>query len=158
MRILGIAVLFVLVLIALGLLFFVPAQAQDPVQEQAREIAKSLNCPICVGYTLYECPLEVCEDWRALIRQKLSTGETREEIVQYFIDQYGEQVLNYPRPQGFNWLAWVLPFLALGGGGIWVALLLRRLVRQRQAMVPAVPEDTADEYRQRVEEELKEWD
>lgn len=144
---------FLLVAVSVG-----SAQAQGgDVEEEAREIAKRLNCPVCQGLTLYECPLQVCEDWRGLIRQKLSRGETREEVIQYFVDQYGEQVLNAPRPQGFNWLAWLLPFLVLGAGGIWVAFILRRLVKDRQAAAESTPEAGLEDYLQQVEKELEGW-
>ncbi|MBI2845278.1 MAG: cytochrome c-type biogenesis protein CcmH [Chloroflexi bacterium] len=150
---LAIGFLFLLVAVSTG-----AAQAQGgDLEKEAREIAKSLNCPVCQGLTLYECPLQVCEDWRNLIRQKLSAGETREEIIQYFVDQYGEQVLNAPRPQGFNWLVWILPFLALGAGGIWVALILRNLVKRRQEAAESTTEAGLEEYLQQVEKELEGW-
>lgn len=117
------------------------------------EIARDLNCPLCEGLTLADCPLEVCEQMRALIREKLAQGETREEILDYFVERYGEEVLNAPPKKGFNLTAWVLPFLVLGVGMVWLSYLLRGWITRREE---PKGEPLPSHYLERVEKELEE--
>jgi tetratricopeptide (TPR) repeat protein len=67
---------------------------------------------------------------REVIRERLRRGENEQEIRAYFISKYGEWVLLSPKPEGFNLLVWVLPFLALVVGGGWSWARLRKWVRK----------------------------
>ncbi|HVE77965.1 MAG TPA: cytochrome c-type biogenesis protein CcmH, partial [Gemmatimonadaceae bacterium] len=53
-------------------------------------------------------------------------GHSAREIVDAFVETYGEQVLMAPRARGFNNLAYVAPFAALGAGATLIAFLVRR--------------------------------
>ena len=57
-------------------------------------------------------------------------GYSAQEILDAFVETYGERVLLAPKKQGFNWAAYVAPFAALGAGAIAVAALIRRWGRQ----------------------------
>jgi len=123
------------------------------------EIAKELWCPLCSGVRLDACELKACEQMRDMIAEQLAEGQDKQEIKNYFIEQYGPQVLGEPPLEGFNWLAWILPFVALIGGGVFVW-------RSTHRMISASPKEHAtsaqtapdDEYNQRLEEELKRYD
>ena len=134
------------------------ALAQGGIEEAVKEISESLNCPLCQGLTLYDCPLTICEQMRGVIQEKLEAGESREAIVQYFVGQYGEEVLNAPPKSGFNLVAWIVPFAALAGGGLFLAFVLAGWFRARPPSTgrraPAAPAGP-DPYRDRVERELE---
>jgi cytochrome c-type biogenesis protein CcmH len=103
------------------------ARAQAEVAPEAvAAIARDLNCPLCQGYTLQDCPLEVCAQMRALIRQRLAAGESRAEIMAAFVDEYGPQVLNAPPRRGPYLLAWLLPLAVLAGCAVFVWRRARR--------------------------------
>ncbi len=134
------------------------ALAQDGIEEAVKEISENLNCPLCRGLTLYDCPLTICEQMRGVIRDKLVAGESREAIVQYFVEQYGEEVLNAPPKSGFNLAAWVLPIAALGAGGLFLAFVLTGWFRGRPPttqQVPPASEAGTDPYLDQVERELE---
>lgn len=145
-----------------GLAWASRAVAQEgDLERQAIQIEESLNCPLCEGFTLHECPLLICDQMRAVIRQKLAAGESREEIIAYFVALYGEEVVNAPLlGEGFNWSAWLLPFLALAGGAAWLAYVLRDWHRRRGAIAESesVSAQPPEEYIRRAEEELGEID
>jgi len=95
-----------------------------------------------------------------LITQKIDQGQSEEQIIQFFIAQYGEQVLAAPPKQGFNLMAWITPFVVLivGAGVIYIAL--KKWVRREapsQTYTPAEPDEKDEEYRHQLEEELKEF-
>ena len=53
-------------------------------------------------------------------------GHGSREILDAFVGRYGERVLMSPVKEGFNWLGYVAPFVALGSGAVLVAALIRR--------------------------------
>ena len=53
-------------------------------------------------------------------------GYSGQEILDSFVAVYGEQALMAPRKQGFNWVGWTAPFVAIGTGGLVLAGLIRR--------------------------------
>lgn len=89
-------------------------------------IARDLNCPVCEGYNLEDCPLPLCAQMRDLIRERLAGGETRTEIVAAFVADYGPQVLNAPPATGFFLAAWIMPVVVFALGILGVAALFRR--------------------------------
>lgn len=125
------------------------------------EVAKELWCPLCSGVRLDACELKACEQMRDMIAEQLAEGQDKQAIKNYFIAQYGPQVLGEPPMEGFNWLAWILPFIALIGGGVFVWRSTRRMVssssaKEMTSSVQTLPDD--DEYSKRLEEELKRYD
>jgi cytochrome c-type biogenesis protein CcmH len=95
-------------------------------------VAKQLYCPVCPNTPLNVCQTQACSDWRELIRQKLAAGASDQEIVDYFVAQYGERVLAAPPPQGFNLLIWIIPVAALAAGLAALAVILRSWSSRRQ--------------------------
>ena len=47
-----------------------------------------------------------------------------------FEQSYGEKILMAPHKQGFNWVGWLAPFAAVGGGAVVVGGLIRRWGRR----------------------------
>jgi cytochrome c-type biogenesis protein CcmH len=68
----------------------------------------------------------------------VSGGYGAKEILAAFQSVYGERVLMSPVKSGFNWLGYVLPSLAIAGGAVFLAALLRRW-RSQAPLVEAVP-------------------
>ena len=152
-------------LLFLGLLFFASnpssalAQESTPSDDEVNAIARELFCPVCENTPLDVCPTEACRQWRDLIRQMLAEGRSKEEIQQYFVENYGARVLAEPPREGFNWLVYVVPPAAFLLGALLLFKGFRSWQAQtRQAAVtseaqPAPP--AGDDYVARLEEELK---
>ena len=120
-----------------------PAAAdQDAPQvsdAEVKAVAQDLWCPLCSGVRLDTCELKACEQMRQEIAIQLAEGKSPESIKAYFLDQYGPQVLGEPPRQGFNLLAWIVPFAVLVGAAGILLFRSRRLLSQRMAA------QTADE-------------
>lgn len=139
--------------------FVKPAQVATVTPNDVNEIAKELWCPLCSGVRLDACELKACEQMRDMIAEQLAEGQGKQEIKDYFIAQYGPQVLGEPPMEGFNWLAWILPFAVLIGGGVFVWRNTRRMVSASPKEAPVGASHGADdEYNRRLEEELKRYD
>jgi cytochrome c-type biogenesis protein CcmH len=132
-----------------------PVSGQTPVpsDDDVNAIAKGLYCPVCENIPLDVCGTQACEQWRAVIREKLALGWSADRIRQYFAEQYGMRVLDEPPASGLNWLIYVLPPLAVVAGGYVVARTLRSWSRPPVAVHrPAEPEDP---YAARLEDEVR---
>ena len=141
-----------------------PAQpAASPASQAAvNDVARQLWCPLCSGVRLDACELKACDQMKDQIAEKLAAGDSLQMIKDYFVRQYGPQVLGEPPMEGFNWLAWVLPVVALLAGGIFVWTWARRTVRAARPVSAAgdgqAAPDAGDPYEQKLTEELKQYD
>jgi cytochrome c-type biogenesis protein CcmH len=63
-------------------------------------------------------------------------GYSGQEIIDAFVDTYGEVALMAPKKEGFNWAGYLVPFGALAAGGAALVTFLRRM-QQRAAAQPA---------------------
>ncbi|MDQ4077626.1 MAG: cytochrome c-type biogenesis protein CcmH, partial [Chloroflexota bacterium] len=151
-----------LLLVALFLLvsvsFPMVVAAQAPQGEPTvNDVAKELYCPLCAGLTVDVCELEVCDDMRAVIAERLEAGESPQQIKAYFAEQYGQTVLGKPSTEGFHLTAWVMPFFVLVGA----ALILFAWLRNRADLSPTptsarvVP---SGDYDAQLERELQRLD
>lgn len=148
---------FLVALLGLFVLLGGPGVARaDRVHEaEMREIARVLACPICQGLSVADSPSPLATQMRETILQKLEAGESREQIVQYFVDRYGESILFDPPKRGFSLLIWWVPILAALAGAALLGLSLRRWLRRPGPAVaePLAPDDLAA-YRPRLDAEL----
>jgi len=129
-----------------------------PSDDDVNAVAKQLYCPVCENIPLDVCPTQACAQWRELIREKLASGWSEEQIKMYFVQQYGDRVLATPPARGLNWLVYVIPPLAILVGGY---ILFRAFkawkqpVPQNMAAETGSPDVAPDDYVARLEEELK---
>ena len=156
-------------LLLLGfLLLATPALAQDvPVtDDDVNAVAKDLFCPVCESTPLDVCPTQACADWRELIRQQLSEGNSPAEVQAYFARQYGDGVLANPPKSGFSLILWLLPVLAVVLGGAMFSRYMRKLrasaagsgetfVEETAVSTPSTRPLSQDDYKSKLEEELR---
>ncbi|MGH2521135.1 MAG: cytochrome c-type biogenesis protein [Anaerolineales bacterium] len=126
-----------------GLAWWAFARAELPtapgnLDDEALEIGKMLQCPICQNLPVAYSPSQLAGQMREVIHKKLEAGESREQIIQYFVDRYGESILFEPPKRGFNLLAWRGPFVLVLVGAIGLYVLLRNWAR---SPAPPPPDD-----------------
>jgi cytochrome c-type biogenesis protein CcmH len=110
----------------------------DPALEaRARAITGELRCVVCQSESIDDSNADIARDLRLLVRERLVTGDTDEEAVDYIVDRYGEYVLMRPPFSLANAFLWLSgPLFLLLGGGIAFAFIRGR---SRAAPRPAVP-------------------
>lgn len=59
-------------------------------------ISEELICQCGCAEVLSNCECSMADEMTALIEQKQAQGQSKEQIIQSFVDQYGEQVLAAP--------------------------------------------------------------
>lgn len=146
-------------LLALALLVAAPASAVQPdemladpaLEARARAISEGLRCLVCRNESIDDSNADLARDLRLLVRERLTAGDTDDEVVAYIVDRYGEFVLLKPRFSAENALIWLAgPLVFLLGLGIAVAYLRRRRPRAAAGEAPLTAEE-----RRRLEGLLK---
>jgi cytochrome c-type biogenesis protein CcmH len=155
----GFGVRAVLILIALMLVFALPAAAQSNISDdQMNEVARKLYCPVCENIPLDVCPTLACEEWREEIRTQLAGGATEQDVINDFVARYGEQVVGTPLDPMLRTLSLVTPWLiglvaVLSAG--YVLLRWRGSQPQRVIASPNAVMKDDDYYRARIEQDLQ---
>jgi cytochrome c-type biogenesis protein CcmH len=135
--------------------------AETPTNSQ---VSEGLTCQCGCGLTVANCNMPTCGfsvPLRHEIDRMIGEGKTRAQIIAFYRRQYGEKVLSAPTTEGFNLLAWTMPFIALALGGGLMALAVGRW-RSRALSAPgdsephAAPASFDPELRRKLEKELEE--
>lgn len=133
----------------------------DPIGEMAsvdletKRVAAQLVATCCWSQTADVHHSAAAEAMIERIRVALLNGKTEDEIIQMFVDEYGERVRAVPKPEGIKSMLWIIPFIVLITGS---AILMTILTRQKNKMKPfaepaASPMD--DSILKRIHDELK---
>ena len=101
----------------------------DPALElRARDISAQLRCLVCQNQSIDGSDADLAKDLRLLVRERLTAGDTDDQVYAFLVARYGQFILLRPR---FGWrtaLLWGLPSLLLmiGIGVLWVSSRKRR--------------------------------
>lgn len=130
-------------------------QLADPVLEaRAREISQELRCVVCQNQSIDDSDAPLAADLRAIVRERLTAGDSNEEVMAYVVARYGNFVLLKPPLDLQTILLWSAPLLVLIPGGLGLALYLRR----RSRVGAADPTPLSDEERRALAAILKTGD
>jgi cytochrome c-type biogenesis protein CcmH len=115
-----------------------PAAAKESPQTNLADIEDEVMCPICgTLLELSEAPQAVEE--REFIRERIARGQTKEEIKDALVAEYGPGVLAVPDDEGFDLAAWLVPAIALVGAAVAIFMGLRRWRRGTPSGPPSPP-------------------
>lgn len=104
-----------------------PPLADDPALEaRMLAIASELRCLVCQNQTIADSHADLAVDLRKQVREMLSQGRSRDEILRYMTDRYGDFVLYRPPLKESTALLWFGPGVLLVGGLVVLVVVLRR--------------------------------
>jgi len=89
------------------------------LESLAREIGQSLRCVVCQNQSINDSDAPLADDMRKLVRKQLGEGKSKDEIIAYMQENYGDYVLLKPPVQSNTILLWFGPFLLLAGLLFW---------------------------------------
>ncbi|HEX9636353.1 MAG TPA: cytochrome c-type biogenesis protein CcmH [Acidobacteriota bacterium] len=149
--------------LAMLMLLPTPAWAQGDAtaeDKQVAAIANRLTAPCCWIQTVATHRSAACDAILLEIRQMLREGKSEAQIMEFYLDKYGEMILAARPVRGFDALVWVLPLGALLVGGVVVVVVARRWSSAPRpapgAAATAPAERSQDPWRAKVEAELRE--
>ncbi len=141
------------------------AQTTDSSATAVERVGNKLAClcGTCVN-TVATCPMLHChysDPARQRIQQMAQEGKSDDEIIQSFVRESGIQALAVPPAAGFNWLAWVMPWVAIALGLMLIAWFVRRYSAKRAAQTSTGTEmdpEVLSRYRENIEKDLSNLD
>jgi len=110
-----------------------PAGAREN-DSTVKAIEKQMRCTCGCNLDVFTCRTTdfTCATSPAmhrLVLARLDSGMTATQVVAAFERQYGQAVLMEPPRRGFNWTAYIMPFVGFGLGIGIVVGLMRRWIR-----------------------------
>ncbi|HYX04360.1 MAG TPA: cytochrome c-type biogenesis protein [Reyranella sp.] len=123
----------------------------DPALEaRAREIGQALRCVVCQNQSIDDSSAEVARDMRRAVRERLTAGDSNEQVYAFMVARYGDYVLLKPPFKARTLVLWLgaPALLVLAAVALWLA------ARRRRA--PQPPQPLSDEERRRLAAILRE--
>ncbi len=143
--------------VLLFLLLALPAQAVEPdemladpvLEARADALDDELRCVQCRSEAIGSSNADWARDARLMVRELIAGGATDAEVLDFFVERYGEVVLMRPRAEGANLVLWLAaPAMLLLAGAISITYLRRRSV------APAPDDGLTTEEQARLDELL----
>ena len=92
------------------------------------DISKNLRCLICQGQSIYDSNSEFALSVKTLISQKLSEGNSEDDIYSFLRSKYGDWIVYEPEIKKYTLLLWLLPMFLFIFGGL---LIVKKLFINR---------------------------
>ena len=109
---------------------------RDPkLEARARELSRELRCMVCQNQSIDESEAPLARDLRLLVRERITKGDTDQQVLDFLVVRYGEFVLLKPPLESRTIILWALPPVALlaGAVGLFFAVRRRRTVQLEPA-------------------------
>lgn len=138
--------LLLMALLALPALAVEPSEMlKDPALEaRARDIGQALRCVVCQNQSIDDSAAEVARDMRRAVRERLSAGDSDDQVFDFMVARYGDYVLLKPPFKLGTLLLWLgAPLVLLIAA---TAIMLTALRRRATAPLPPL----SDEERERL--------
>ena len=114
-------------------------------EARARELSRELRCMVCQNQSIDDSEAPLARDLRLLVRERIAAGDSDNQVIDFLVARYGEFVLLKPRFNPHTLLLWLLPPLALAGGGMALWAANRRRAKfpdaEDQALLKLTPEE-----------------
>jgi len=142
-------------LFALTILLLAPASSwaavqpnemlRDPALEaRARSLSQQLRCMVCQNESIDDSDAPLAHDLRVLVRERLQSGDSDAQVLDFLVARYGEFVLLKPRLSWRTAVLWGLPpGLLLTGIALLVVAANRRQGRVADATTNLTPAEQA---------------
>jgi cytochrome c-type biogenesis protein CcmH len=120
---------------------------KDPALEaRARVISQDLRCLVCQNQSIDDSNAPLAKDLRVIVRERLTAGDTDQQVFGYVVSRYGNYVLLRPPLQSDTYILWAAPFiLMLVSLGVAFAYLRKRPALEDETDFVETISDVKDE-------------
>ncbi len=117
------------------------AQTPEPAysESQAQGIDRMIMCPVCPAETIDQAQVEISFQMRQVVRDMLSQGSSRDEILDFFVERYGKDILAAPPKSGANLVAWLMPVGGVAAALVAVFFIIRSMTRREPVLATPRP-------------------
>jgi cytochrome c-type biogenesis protein CcmH len=127
-----------------------PAHAVQPdevlsdanLESRARALSRELRCMVCQNQSIDDSDAPLAKDLRVLVRERLTKGDSDEQVIDFLVSRYGEFVLLKPPFEWHTAILWLTPLFAILLGAIAMFAAIRR---RRVGALPPRPLDAEEE-------------
>ncbi len=115
--------------------------SQTELDSEVFEISKELRCPVCVSESVADSAAEVSVNMRNKTKELLEQGKSKEEVLAYFQERYGDWILLNPPRRGIYLLVWILPILAAIIGAVILSFFIKTWLQKTNQKVVLSQDD-----------------
>jgi cytochrome c-type biogenesis protein CcmH len=127
-RLILIALLFALVAPGTVLAVQPDEVLKDPsLEARARDLSRELRCMVCQNQSIDDSEAPLARDLRLLVRERLTKGDSDQQVLDFLVSRYGEFVLLKPRLEWQTLLLWGL------APAVLLAAMISLLMRARRS-------------------------
>jgi cytochrome c-type biogenesis protein CcmH/NrfF len=144
-----------LALVLLAASIVVPAAGASERHPTQSELEGEVMCPVC-GTTLDQSDSPAAQQIKRVIARRIASGDTKSQIKDRLVAEYGESILAAPRRKGLGLLAWWIPIAGIVAAAALIGFGAWRWSRARDREPEAAPLDPALE--RRLDDELARFD
>jgi len=145
-----------LALVAVVALAVVPAALASEARPTLEDLEDEVMCPVCPGETLEQSSSPAAQQVERFIAIRIRAGDSKQQIKDRLVDQWGARILAAPPKEGFDLLAWVLPLAGAFVAALVLGFAAWRWSRGREPPLSEAPLDP--ELERRVDRELARLD
>ncbi len=123
-----------LILIFFVISFYIPAYSftvdkklsNPKLEAEAQELFKELRCVVCTSQSLADSDADMAVDIRKIVRNKISNGSSKQEIIDSLVASYGNEIELKPRFNKQTYALWLIPLIILLPGSFWIYRITRK--------------------------------
>ena len=99
---------------------------KDPeLEARARNLSKDIRCLVCQNQSIDDSNAGLARDLRVLVRERLSEGDSDEQILDFLVKRYGDFVLLKPPVKASTYALWYGPIVIFVLGVIGLVFFMR---------------------------------
>jgi cytochrome c-type biogenesis protein CcmH len=110
-----------------------PARAVEPsemladptLEARARALSKDLRCMVCQNQSIDDSDAPLAHDLRVLVRERLKSGDSDAQVLDFLVERYGEFVLLRPQLSWHTAALWGLPPAMVLIGIVTIVIVVR---------------------------------
>ena len=89
-------------------------------------IQKNLRCLVCQGQSISDSNSDFAQTIKLVVKDLIDEGKTEEEIYTFMSEKYGEWIVFKPQFNIQNSLLWILTYIVLIFGGLFIFSFLKK--------------------------------
>jgi cytochrome c-type biogenesis protein CcmH len=136
-------------------LLLVPTARASERHPTLAELEGEVMCPVCET-TLDQSSSPAAQQIKRLITTRIAAGDTKTQIKDRLVAEYGAAILAAPPREGFGLVAWWLPVAGIVAAAVVVGVGARRWARSREPAPAGPPLDVESELR--LDDELRRFE
>jgi cytochrome c-type biogenesis protein CcmH len=112
------------------------------LEARARVLSQELRCLVCQNQSIDDSDALLARDLRLLLRERLKSGDSDQQVLDFLVARYGEFVLLRPPLTWHTALLWLTPGLLMLIGVIALVAKSRRRLKPNLTEPVLTPQET----------------